>query len=221
MSGLSTGARRQDAAYRQHWLDLQRRDAVPGALTWVVLGDSAAVGLGAPSVEQSYVSVAARLLHAGTGRPLRVVNLARSGVTAATVLADQVPQLHRWTEADLVTCVVGGNDVAWRRRFDLPGFAATVDAVAQRLPEGAVLGLVPTFGHWPFDGRVRVANEAIRAAAQRCGLRVADLASASGRTWPERVGLLSPDFFHPNARGHARWAQAVSAAALHDVSGRP
>lgn len=212
MTWIGRRAREQDATYRQHWQDVRYAEVAPGALTWVVLGDSAAVGLGAPTVQQSYVSVAAGLIEGRTGRPVRVVNLARSGATASTVLEQQLPELERWPAAEVVSCVVGGNDVAWARRFDVPRFAAAVEAIAQGLPRGAVVGLVPTFGHPPFDGRVRRANTAIRASSQRHGIAVADLSDASGRSWRERTGRLSPDLFHPNARGHAHWARAVSMA---------
>ena len=63
-----------DADYRAHWHTLAAR-ADPDALTWVVLGDSAAVGIGAESVERTYVAQVAERVAAETGRPVRVVNL--------------------------------------------------------------------------------------------------------------------------------------------------
>ena len=98
-----------DADYRAHWHALAAR-ADPDALTWVVLGDSAAVGIGAESVERTYVAQVAERVAVETGRPVRVVNLAVSGAMAKDVLADQVPRLPA-SGVDAVTCVVGGNDV--------------------------------------------------------------------------------------------------------------
>ena len=99
-----------DADYRAHWHALAAR-ADPDALTWVVLGDSAAVGIGAESVERTYVAQVAERVAAETGRPVRVVNLAVSGAMAKDVLADQLPLMPA-SGVDAVTCVVGGNDAA-------------------------------------------------------------------------------------------------------------
>lgn len=197
---------------RAHWADRRRADSAPDALVWAVLGDSAAVGLGAPTPADAYVERAAARLEARLGRDVRVINLARSGATAPEVLERQIPQLRALAGVDLVSCVVGGNDVAWPRRFDADGFAAAVQGIAEAIPAGSVLGLVPSFGHWPYDGRARRANAEIRAAAGRRGHEVAELGDAMGSAWGERLRLLAGDGFHPNARGHDRWAHALAAA---------
>ena len=114
----------QDAEYRAHWKAAASAGVgTPDALTWAVLGDSAAVGVGAARVEESYVAQVAAGVAERTGRPVRVLNLAVSGATAAHVLADQLPLLPA-DGVDAVTCVVGGNDVAWPVRFRVDRFAA-------------------------------------------------------------------------------------------------
>ena len=115
-----------DADYRAHWHALAAR-ADPDALTWVVLGDSAAVGIGAESVERTYVAQVAERVAAETGRPVRVVNLAVSGAMAKDVLADQLPLMPA-SGVDAVTCVVGGNDVTWAWRFHEAAFEEPADS---------------------------------------------------------------------------------------------
>ena len=117
-----------DADYRAHWHALAAR-ADPDALTWVVLGDSAAVGIGAESVERTYVAQVAERVAAETGRPVRVVNLAVSGAMAKDVLADQLPLMPA-SGVDAVTCVVGGNDVTWAWRFREAAFEEPLEAIA-------------------------------------------------------------------------------------------
>ena len=210
----------QDAEYRAHWKAAASADVeTPDALTWAVLGDSAAVGVGAARVEESYVAQVAAGVAERTGRPVRVLNLAVSGATAAHVLADQLPLLPA-DGVDAVTCVVGGNDVAWPVRFRVDRFAAPLEEVAQRLPAGATLGTVPVFRIPPYESRVECANAAVRVIAARHGLGVADVHAATRRTsLRHQVSMLSHDLFHPNGAGYRDWARAVLPEVLRQVRG--
>lgn len=208
----------QDAAYRAHWSSVASRED-PDALVWVALGDSAAVGVGASRVEESYVGVAAERVAAEAGRPVRVVNLAVSGATAADVLRDQIPRMPAGA-VDAVTCVVGGNDVTWPLRFRTAEFAGPLEEIARRLPDGATLGLVPSFRIPPFERRVLRANHAVREIAARHGLGVADVHTATlRRSLRHQVSRLSRDLFHPNAAGYTDWAAAVVPEVLRQVRG--
>lgn len=224
----------QDAEYRAHWERLAATTPSEDAddeLLWIVLGDSAAVGVGAESVDRSYVAQVAETLTRRTGRPVRIVNLAISGATAATVLREQVPRLDALLSdgpgsagrsPDVVTCVVGGNDITWTRRFRPEHFEADLDRVAAHLPAGSTLGLVPSFRLWPFEQRVRRANAVVRRIAARHGLGVADLHVATLRSsLRHQFGRLSPDWFHPNGAGYADWARALLPEVLRQVRGEP
>ncbi len=208
-----------DADYRAHWHALAAR-ADPDALTWLVLGDSAAVGIGAESVERTYVAQVAERVAAETGRPVRVVNLAVSGAMAKDVLADQLPLMPA-SGVDAVTCVVGGNDVTWAWRFREAAFEEPLEAIARALPAGATLGLVPTFRIPPFEARVRRANTVVRRVAARHGLGVADVHAATWRrNLRHQVSRLARDLFHPNGAGYEDWAAAVAPEVLRQVRGQ-
>ena len=97
----------------------------PHALTWAVLGDSAAVGIGAETMGRTYVAQAAARVSTETGRPVRVVNLAVSGAMAKDVLADQLPLIPAG-RVDAATGVVGGSDVTWAWRFREKGTGAWI-----------------------------------------------------------------------------------------------
>ena len=208
----------QDTAHRTHWAETAAHPA-PRALTWVVLGDSAAVGVGVANVQEGYVAQAAQQVAAQAGRPVHVVNLAVSGALAKDVLADQVPRMPDGP-VDAVTCVVGGNDVTWAWRFRVEDFARPLEEIARRLPAGATLGTVPSFRIRPFEPRVLEANEAVRRIARRHGLGVADVHAATlRRDLRHQLSRLSSDRFHPNAAGYADWARAVVPEVLRQVRG--
>jgi len=189
----------------EHWAQPQQ-----GALTYVALGDSAGVGVGVDDPGQGYVGVIARRLAESTGGTIRVVNLAVSGAKARDVLDRQIPKLAEMPTPDFLTCVIGGNDVAWAGRFRADDFARDMEAISARLPDGAVMGSVPNFMHWPFEHRARKANRAIQHAASQYGHAFADIHSPStGLSFRSYMATFAGDGFHPNERGHELWADAV------------
>lgn len=221
MGILFGGAAAQDADYRARWT-AHAETSSEREIVWAVLGDSAAVGVGAETWEDTYVALVADRLAAETGRPVRVVNLAVSGAKASDVLAAQLPRLEEMISAgqrvDAVTCVVGGNDVTWTLPFRVERFAAPLEQIASRLPAGSTIGLVPSFRIWPFEQRVRTANAAAREVAERHGLGVADVYTATlRRGLKHQLAHLARDRFHPNGRGYFDWASAVYPEVLRQV----
>jgi len=106
-----TAMRADCLAFADHWQAHNERvlqAATTGPL-WVVLGDSTAQGLGAPSPEYGYVGQVLDAMRRQTGLPWRVLNLSASGSLIRDVLDHQLPRLP--AAADLVTCGIGVNDV--------------------------------------------------------------------------------------------------------------
>jgi acyl-CoA thioesterase-1 len=165
---------------------------------WVVLGDSAAQGVGASSHLSGYVGVVRDRLEARDGRPWRVVNLSRSGARTREVVDVQWPAAAA-LEADLLTAVVGGND-ALRTREAL--WRRDVEDLCATLPSGAV---VATVARGVFERKTARVNALLRERAAERGLRVADLWAHTG---PPYRGLYF-DGFHPNDRGYLQWADAL------------
>ena len=83
------------------------RGAAADGPLWVVLGDSAAQGVGASAHDRGWVGARAR---ARSARQWRLVNLSRSGARTREVVDVQWPRGARRCTPDLVTAVVGGND---------------------------------------------------------------------------------------------------------------
>lgn len=200
---------RQARAYQEYW-----HAPTTGDLVYIVLGDSAALSVGAPDPQQGYVGLLSARLMRATGRSIRVINLAVSGERAADLLRRQVPRLKDLPDPHFVTCVVGGNDVAFHRfgrPYPVEAFTTSMTRIMEALPQHAIIGAVPSFGHWPFENRVRQANDVIRRITRARGMAFADLYEASRPLWPFRytASYVSRDLFHPNARGHRLWADAL------------
>jgi acyl-CoA thioesterase-1 len=227
MSGLHAGqfgrwtdgvlAMRDDcAAFASYWQAHNYRIVTKPGPLWVVLGDSTAQGLGAPSPEGGYVGQVLAELRRRTGLPWRVLNLSVSGALIRDALHDQVPRLP--AAADLVTCGIGVNDILYTapsRLFD--DLRALIGAVPDRT---VMLDLPLPVGFWGIVGRLSVPyvariNRTIREAAQARGLPVAEVSAHFVPPWD---GKLAGDSFHPSQAGHREWAQALLAAIPTNVA---
>jgi acyl-CoA thioesterase-1 len=177
---------------------------------WVVLGDSTAQGLGAPSPMGGYVGQVLAGLQQRTGQRWRVLNLSLSGALIRDVQRDQLPRIP--ADASLVTCGIGANDILYstpaKVLADLRGLIGAV-------PGGTVvLDLPLPTGIWGILGRASVPyvariNQTIRQAAAARGLPVAEV---SAHFLPPWAGKFGPDNFHPSQDGYRDWARALLTA---------
>lgn len=193
----------QVEAYARHWERENQQALDADGPLWLVLGDSAAQGVGASAPDRGWVGQVRERLRAADPRPWRVVNLSRSGARTRDVVDDQGPRARALLDAaEVVTAVVGGNDALrtraaqWRR---------DVDDLCDALPAGAV---VATVARGVFERKTAQVNAHLRERAADRGLRVADLWSHTG---PPYRGLYA-DGFHPNDAGYRQWADAVCEA---------
>lgn len=210
--GIAT-SRRQVGEHAAYWARLSSA----GALIYVALGDSAAQGVGVDDPRQGYVGVLHARLERTTRQQISLVNLSVSGATTATLIRDQLSRLTTLPTPAFITCVIGSNDVALGRPFRSSAFRAAAEVLVQSLPDHAVLGTVPSFGHWPYERWAKRANAALFRAGTARGLRIADLHAPTRGLWPWRyTHILAGDFFHPNARGYRLWADALWPH-LHDT----
>lgn len=206
--GALPGLRRvhaQVAVYAKAWDEANALALASTGPLWVVLGDSTAQGIGAPSPDQGYVGQVHKLLEASSGEAWRVLNLSKSGGKVADVLATQVPRLEALdVPPDLVTLAIGSNDIIRRTP---PGLVERdLREIIGRLPKGSVVATLPG-GLW--RERAEAIDDVIRSAAADAGLRVAEVGA---HTWPPSPGKYAEDRFHPGALGYADWAAAFAEA---------
>lgn len=205
MRGLPTWSKRRFAA---QW---RERGELDGDIRYVVLGDSAAQGIGATTFEAGYVGRLAALGEAHTGLTIRVVNLSVSGAKAADVIAHQLPLLAP-LEADIVACAVGGNNI---RRFDPAEFEREMGQILRTLPEHALVADVPCFYDGRAEQRSKLASGIVQRLADDTGRTVIPLHRfTEARTRAEVRGDFAADFFHPNDRGYSVWTAAFETAFL-------
>ena len=159
-----TAMRADCVAFADHWQahnEQVLRTAAAGPL-WVVLGDSTAQGLGAPSPDGGYVGQALDAMRRRTGLPWQVLNLSVSGSLIRDVLHRQLPRLP--ASADLVTCGIGVNDILYTGPGKLFG---DLRALLAAVPDHTiVLDLPLPDGYGGLIGR---AGRAGRSSAWRRG----------------------------------------------------
>jgi acyl-CoA thioesterase I len=196
------------------------RSAPSKSLTYVAVGASDAVGVGAtnPDLDGWVPRFGARL-----GPGTRVVNLGVSGSTVAQAMDEQLgPALD--ARPDVVTVWLAVNDL--NARVPLERYATDLDTLLGRLTStGAVVlvGNVPDLARIAaFSGRDASAvnatvdrwNQTIGELAARHGARLVDL-HASWREVAEHPEYLSADGFHPSSEGYARLAELFGQAYAH------
>lgn len=185
-------------------------------LTFVVMGDSTAAGVGAGSAEHAYPTRLTRALSAD-GHRVTLVDLGISGARVADVLEDQVPEAIK-AAPDLVFIGIGANDVTHLTPLD--ALRDDTRAIIEKLrPTGAtvVLAGAPDMrarAFWePLRTLVGWRGRAVTYAIEEAvGDRatVVPLAERTGPLFakdPERY--YSDDDFHPSAAGYGLWVDAI------------
>jgi acyl-CoA thioesterase I len=204
-------ALREDCVtFAGHWDAHNGQVLAESGPLWVVLGDSTAQGLGAPSPMGGYVGQVLAGLRQRTGQPWRVLNLSLSGALIRDVLRDQLPRIP--AGAAMVTCGIGANDIFYSAPSKVFADLRTlVDAV----PGGTVLLDLPVpTGIWGLLGRASIPyvariNQTIHRGAGARGLPVAEV---SAHFLPPWTGKFASDNFHPSQDGYRDWARALLAA---------
>ena len=204
-----------------HWDEHNDRVLTESGPLWVVLGDSTAQGLGAPSPMGGYAGQVLAGLRERTGRPWRVLNLSLSGALIRDVLRDQLPRIP--ADAEMVTCGIGANDILYSTPSKV---LADVRGLVGAVPDGTVLLDLPLpAGIWGILGRASVPyvariNHVIHQAAAARGLPVAEV---SAHFLPPWAGKFGPDNFHPSQDGYRYWARALLTAipAGTEIAGVP
>jgi len=195
--------------YSQEWEAANQQALVSTGPLWVVLGDSAALAVGATGHDRGYVGLVRRALTDRDEMGWRVVNLAVSGARTRDVLNNQLPRLSQLPAPNLVTAVVGGNDLIGT---PLRWWCDDVEALGSALPARSVMATVPQ----GFRQRKALrANAVIREVATRHGHGLADVWAMTGPPWRGAYA----DGMHPSGCGYRSWATAVARAVGADPVG--
>jgi lysophospholipase L1-like esterase len=191
--------------------------SAPRPLTYVAVGASDAVGVGArnPETDGWVPRLGARL-----GKTVRVVNLGVSGSTLAQAVDEQLgPAVD--AHPDVVTVWLAVNDL--NARVTLDAYARDLDRLLAGLSNTharILVGNVPDLarlaaaaGRDPaaVDEQVERWNEVIASTSARYGATVVDL-HARWQEVADHPEYLSADGFHPSSEGYARLADVFAEA---------
>lgn len=199
------------------------------ALTYVVLGDSTAVGQGADYTEGIAITTARYL---GQARQVKLVNLGISGARVQGVSDSQVAEATK-LEPDLVLIAAGANDVT---HLTSPGSVrASLQQIVSQLTAAnckvkIVLTGAPAMGTIPrfpqpiryFAGvRTRQINQVFHDVAASQQLTMAPIAEQTHDEFATDRSLFAPDLFHPSAEGYATWLPVLTAALDDALANQP
>ncbi len=172
---------------------------------WVALGDSSSQGVGASTWKNGWIHQVADQLRAETGDPWRVIVLAMSGGRFNDVVDHQMPAFRAAElEPQLTTCVIGSNDLMWRRGTD--NIVSDAQATMQVLPSATLVSRLNGPGPRP-----KALNAVFEQASERGDVDLFNIWN-----WPSGRGALAADHIHPSDVGYAHMTElawlAISAA---------
>jgi acyl-CoA thioesterase-1 len=192
-------------------------NSVPGlAVTYVALGDSTGVGVGAR--DGGYVArLFKRIEHERPGSRLK--NLCVSGATTTDVLRGQVGQVTQ-ARPTLITLGIGINDIG--HGVSVEQFASNYEEIIKRLkadsaapivvsniPDVSLAPVVPAYLRDEAHQRVVAFNDKIKEIAARQNLTVSDAYTETREVIPSHPEFFSGDGFHPSDIGYEYWAKTM------------
>ncbi|HEY0157590.1 MAG TPA: SGNH/GDSL hydrolase family protein [Thermoanaerobaculia bacterium] len=190
------------------------------ALTYVVLGDSTAAGVGGAYDLGIAVATARELAARHT---VELTNFAVSGARMRDVRERQVAAAAR-LRPDVVLLSAGANDVTHltgvgSMRDDLRAIVQSLTAANPKVrivitgsPDMGSPPRIPWILRGLATSRTRSVNRMFREEAARLQLEFAPIADVTGPMFRRDRSLFASDRFHPNDRGYATWVPVLNQA---------
>jgi len=187
--------------YHQRWdeaNELARRETGP---LWVALGDSSSQGVGASKWENGWTHPVLDRLRTATGQTWRLINLSMSGGRFLDVADRQVPVMNTMLDTpQLVTVVIGSNDLMWRR--GIRGITRDARRAVERVPDGAYVSKLNGPGPRP-----KMLNDIFQYGAETKNHQLFNMWN-----WPSGRGALAADRVHPSDLGYQHMTELAWSA---------
>jgi lysophospholipase L1-like esterase len=186
--------------------------AGPRPIRLLVLGDSTAAGVGAPTQQEALPGRLADALHARTGRGIRWRAVGRNGATARDLIIDYLDEALS-EPADLLFLSIGANDAMQMRGTG--AFRADVRSILDAF-DASNPGAFVLMSSLPVFGRFSLLPQPLRTALYRHSLALEATARRIVDARPRMLMSYDPppyaedfwatDLFHPSASGYRDWA---------------
>lgn len=193
-------------------------------LTYVVMGDSTAIGQGT-EYKNSYAVASANQL--AQDYQVQFVNVGVSGAKTQDVLDTQLKKAATY-KPDLVLLAVGANDANnfTSGKTIQSGLQQTIDGLKKSNPKVRIvvtgspaIDAVPRY-IWPYKQfrglRTKQVNDTFASIIDKNNLTFAPIAAKTRSAFLANPTLFAADKFHPNARGYALWTPVINQA-LHEA----
>jgi len=194
----------QVGRYHGLWDQANEAARLESGPLWVALGDSSSQGVGATTWENGWTHAVLTRLRETTGEPWRLINLSMSGGRFLDVADRQIPVLNTMLDTpQLVTCVIGSNDLMWRR--SITGVNKDARRAIDRIPNGTFVSKLNGPGPRP-----KMLNDIFRRGAETKNHQLFNIWN-----WPSGRGALAADRVHPSDIGYRHMTE-LAWSALQD-----
>jgi lysophospholipase L1-like esterase len=199
-----TGLIVRNAITAKNYTDYWQQKALDGGdFVYIALGDSNAVGVGASSIEKSYVGLIRSKIEETTGRPVKIVNLAVADADIENVMNLQLPKVASY-KPDLVTISVGSKDID---KYDPATVVVNFKKLLELLPDNvSYLADIPAVPDVKKREAIERVNLQIKEAGFVNGVNMVPLFEAT-TGGIKSASYYDWDFAHPNDLGHQLWAE--------------
>lgn len=189
-------------------------------LTYVVMGDSTAIGQGT-EYKNSYATLTAK--HLAQKYTVTLFNTGVSGANVQDVLTSQLDQAKK-LKPDIVLLGVGANDTthftdleemrtALSKIIDgLKEANPNVQIIATRSPALDSVSRFPFVSKYILRMRTTQVNNIFDSVISANHIIPAHIAEKTRDAFLSDPSLTSPDNFHPNERGYGLWIPIINAA---------
>jgi lysophospholipase L1-like esterase len=197
-------------------------------VAYIALGDSYTAGIGATSASRSFPSQLATRLEETTGKQVALANPAEDGFTSDDLIRNEL-QLIRIQRPDLVTVLIGANDIAHGRSSG--GYRMSLrhiyDAIGElQLPSGRVVAISIPDWSWAPAARRFGSPERLRDQIDHFNGIGREEAQERWFTWIDISELsrsrrgegtwISRDRLHPSDRQYRAWVEHIWDAVRDD-----
>ena len=201
------------------------------ALTYLVLGDSTAAGVGADYDKGIAVSTAKYL---SQNNNLTMYNFAVSGARVNDVLIDQIQYLKKQNfKPDIILISIGGNDVTHLTSLEsiTDDMQKIInDLIAINCNAKIILTGSPNVGtsrrfaqplRWLVEWRSSVVNDTFIKIIKQNNITLAPIFKDTTEPFKNNPNLFYEDKFHPNAEGYAVWTKILNQGIDDAVKNQP